>query len=48
MVIITGYPKTDLMPEGLQVGPFAVIKKPFTLTGNSWYLDVWQADLGMP
>ena len=31
VVIITGYPNSDLMEEALQVGPFAVMKKPFTL-----------------
>ena len=29
VVIITGYPSSDLMAEALQVGPFAVMKKPF-------------------
>ena len=29
VVIITGYPNSDLMAEALQVGPFAVMRKPF-------------------
>ena len=31
VVIITGYPDSDLMSEALQTGPFAVMKKPFPL-----------------
>ena len=32
VVIVTAYPDSDLMAQALQVGPFAVIKKPFTLS----------------
>ena len=31
VVIITGYPDSALMAEALEIGPFAVMKKPFTL-----------------
>jgi len=31
VVIITGYPDSALMAEALQVGPFAVMRKPFSL-----------------
>ena len=31
VVIITGYPDSAIMADALQVGPFAVMKKPFTL-----------------
>ena len=31
VVIVTAYPDSDLMSEALEVGPFAVIKKPFRL-----------------
>ena len=31
VVIVTGYPDSSIMSEALQVGPFAVMKKPFTL-----------------
>lgn len=30
VIIVTGYPDSDLMDEALQFGPIAVIKKPFT------------------
>ncbi len=30
VVIITGYPDSDLMNEALELGPISVIKKPFT------------------
>jgi hypothetical protein len=33
VVIITGYPNSVLMAEALQVGYFALMKKPFTLDG---------------
>ncbi len=32
VIILTGYPDSDLMDEALQCGPIAVIKKPFTET----------------
>ncbi len=31
VVIITGFPDSAIMSDALQVGPFAVMKKPFTL-----------------
>ena len=31
VVIVTGYPDSSIMSEALQVGPFAVMRKPFTL-----------------
>jgi CheY-like chemotaxis protein len=31
VVIITAYPDSALMSEALQVGPFAVMRKPFSL-----------------
>lgn len=31
VVIVTGYPDSSIMFEALQVGPFAVMRKPFTL-----------------
>ena len=31
VVILTAYPDSDLMAQALQVGPFAVMKKPITL-----------------
>ena len=38
VVIITGYPDSDLMSEALQTGPFAVMKKPFSLKDLRWML----------
>ena len=38
VVIITGYPDSDLMSEALQTGPFAVMKKPFFLKDLRWML----------
>ena len=38
LVIITGYPDSDLMSEALQTGPFAVMKKPFPLKDLRWML----------
>ena len=32
VVIATAYPDSDLMAEALQIGPFAVMRKPFTLS----------------
>jgi CheY-like chemotaxis protein len=31
VVVITGYPDSAIMAEALQVGPFAVMRKPFTI-----------------
>ena len=31
VVIITGYPDSTIMAEALEIGPFAVMKKPFSL-----------------
>lgn len=31
VVIVTGYPDSDLMAEALQIGPFGVMRKPVTL-----------------
>ncbi|MSQ22843.1 MAG: response regulator [Dehalococcoidia bacterium] len=31
VVIVTGYPDSSIMSDALQVGPFAVMRKPFTL-----------------
>lgn len=39
VVIITGYPDSDLMSEALQTGPFAVMKKPFALRDLRWMLN---------
>ena len=39
VVIITGYPDSDLMSEALQTGPFAVMKKPFLLNDLRWMLN---------
>ena len=30
VVVITGYPDSDLMWEALEIGPFAVMKKPIS------------------
>jgi CheY-like chemotaxis protein len=39
VVIITGYPDSAIMAEALQVGPFAVMRKPFTLDEFSMVLE---------
>ena len=39
VVIITAYPHSDLMAEALEVGPFAVMRKPFTLDEIRMVLD---------
>ena len=39
VVIITGYPDSNLMSEALQTGPFAVMKKPFHLNDLRWMLN---------
>ena len=31
VVIVTGYPNTDVMARAMQYGPFVVIKKPFLI-----------------
>jgi len=31
VVIVTGYPDSDIMSEALKVGPFAIVRKPFSL-----------------
>ena len=30
-VIVTGYPDSEIMSEALKVGPFAIVRKPFSL-----------------
>lgn len=39
VVIITGHPDSDLMDQALQTGPFAVMKKPFSLNDVRWMLN---------
>ena len=39
VVIITGYPDSDLMVEALETGPFAVMKKPTSLEDIRWVLN---------
>ena len=39
VVIITGHPDSKLMSEALQTGPFAVMKKPFSLNDLRWMLN---------
>ena len=39
VVIITGHPDSKLMNEALQTGPFAVMKKPFSLNDLRWMLN---------
>ena len=31
VVIVTGYPDSEIMSEALKVGPFAIVRKPFSL-----------------
>ncbi len=46
VAIVTGYPDSSIMFEALQVGPFAVMRKPFTLEQLSHVLSRVQAGPG--
>ena len=39
VVIISGYPDSNLMSDALQTGPFAVMNKPFSLKDLRWMLN---------
>ena len=39
VVIVTAYPDSELMSEAMEIGPFAVMKKPFTLAELRVVLD---------
>ena len=39
VVIVTGYPDTEIMVEAMEHGPFSVIKKPFTIDDILFTID---------
>ena len=39
VVIITGHPDSNLMAKAMQTGPFAVMRKPFSLEEVTWMLN---------
>ncbi len=47
VVIITAYPNSEQMARALQVGPFALMKKPFALAELAMVLDT-QTKAGVP